>query len=501
MAPVDDSVFNPFRDFMVDEMGRRSPTFSSTFAGYDGDPNLPAAPSLLDNAIPGTAYLRATPPTLYDKMALGAGNWIERGGGGGGAGSVTKEAFSVALDSVSGADPTTPLTIESQAESDAWGAFKTIPGAIDALPDEYKHMVTLQLTSGKWVLDSNSFGRTSRFRPTFDGWIRIAGASGWTQAAGSPASMAVQSHSAGVVTLQSDPGLAANTYKSYFLLVLSGTGAGQFKSIRFYSGAVITCNGTFSPGLDSTSVVQIVEANTSIELNDTLVRFDGRASHWALWQLEFYHVDIVPPSTSTWAYINTENVSYAITGGSRCVGVALWGGVTNIGLEDFAMDTRGWDWPGVVIQGGQVRTITGTSRPISFLGVNAAGHSAIQLLGAIGGNGGIGSGASLYMFGKHAFDEWAEAYVKIEYVGAIASINEGGGWYPVSDQSAPVAILILNGAQASVNDVSGFASSTFKGTAGDLDLDGIQITWAQLDADPDKAAMSTRSSAAMERLE
>lgn len=303
--------------------------------------------------------------------------------------------------------------------------------------------------------------------------------------------MAVQSHLNGVVTLQSDPSLPAETYRGYYLLVLSGTGAAQYKPIRSYSGAQIVCAGSFSP-MDGTSVVQIVERATTIELNDTQVDFNGRLSHTGYWQLDFHRLNIVPPTGETSAYFAMNNVTFGLTGGTRCVKMGAWLGMCNIILEDVIFDTRGWDYTGITIQGGLVRVNWGSSRPFLLLGSNAVGHSAISLSGGLGSNSGLGAGASVFIFGKQAFDDWDTAFISANFIGAVGEIQVSGGFYPDTDQSADTAIVLKNGAQVAVDSLSSLAASTFKGSVTDVDLDGTLLTWATIDGYADKFAISSK---------
>lgn len=54
--------------------------FTSTQAGFDGDPNLAGATAVLKNAPVGTRYLRDTPLQEYVKLTAGATGWVEIAG-------------------------------------------------------------------------------------------------------------------------------------------------------------------------------------------------------------------------------------------------------------------------------------------------------------------------------------------------------------------------------------------------------------------------------------
>ena len=60
-----------FEVFVQTELPLRSALLQAGAIGYDGDPNDPGAPAILQGAPTGTWYLRATPLPLYSMMISG----------------------------------------------------------------------------------------------------------------------------------------------------------------------------------------------------------------------------------------------------------------------------------------------------------------------------------------------------------------------------------------------------------------------------------------------
>jgi hypothetical protein len=86
----------PFETYIQTELPLRSSTLlPAQCGGYDADPNLGGAPSILQNAPVGTFYWEETAAKFWRKKG-GPGEWSEEGGGGGGGG-VTQYATEIAL--------------------------------------------------------------------------------------------------------------------------------------------------------------------------------------------------------------------------------------------------------------------------------------------------------------------------------------------------------------------------------------------------------------------
>lgn len=68
----------------------------------------------------------------------------------------TLEAFTVAVDYATGVEVTSPLTIRNQAESDAFGTFKYLQDAVEALPHKFKHAITINIAAGTHMAKKNS---------------------------------------------------------------------------------------------------------------------------------------------------------------------------------------------------------------------------------------------------------------------------------------------------------------------------------------------------------
>lgn len=418
----------------------------------------------------------------------------------------TAEDFEIQV-STSGTDPIAPgsITISTQAEADAWGAFRTIGGARAALPRLVTHHVTIRLPAGTWVTEADpfSFGDLTYPQVTGVGWITVAGDDSWSQVAGTPVSMAVTSSDGlGNVTLAADPSLTANAFRGYYLLVLSGKDAGQFKPIRSHTGAAFVVAGGFSGGLDGTSVVRIVERATTIQVASSSVTMDGGlAIHPSHWTLELWGVNIVAdPGDASW-YMSPRQISLGLSGGTRLVEGGIFGGMANFAFEDCVIDVSAGDWASsaINVQGGLVRTSWGSSRPMLVIGDGVTAAKPAIVVGSVGGNSGLGVGAGVFMFGNQCFDGWTRSCILAKYTGATVWLAASSGQFPRSDQAADYAIVCEKGATAYLADLSGFATSTFKGTSNDFDLDGlVNDSWSNLNAAIGKVMSSSRLSAIME---
>jgi hypothetical protein len=416
----------------------------------------------------------------------------------------TEEDFTVALDSSSGNDPTDGLIIYNQTSSDAWGAFKTIPAAVRALPQSIEHLVQLQLPDGNWLLNSGGLGdftrhhaqKTPIINPSVPTGIEFTSLNGFTQVAGTPASMAVQSSSGGVVTLQSDPGLGADAFITYHLLVLSGTGAGQYKVIRTHAGTSFTEAGTYSPSLDVTSVVQIVEPAATLQIpsglgagNDENVTIQGPGiSKNSL--LRLGRVNIIGDN---WAWIQPFDITMLIHDGLRIVEGGIQGGDTKVFIETCMIDAGG-GWlgsPAILMTGGSVRDSVGTSRAFLFRGNATVGQPAISLQGNTGSNSNGDSAQTGYFFGAHAFDNWDYTFIYAQTKMSFVQIQ--GPNPPRGTPSPDYAVVLDSGAVLEVDTLAEMAGQ-FVGSVNDALVDGVGIDWTTIDADADDSAVGGKQS-------
>jgi len=408
----------------------------------------------------------------------------------------TVEALTFTV-STGGVDPTSPVTFGTQAEVTAWGAFRTIAAAIAAAPEYLKHTVTVQLPSGLWDLDAAQFGNIGRLQPTLTGWLCVKGHNSWSQVAGTPASMAVtSSDGGGNVTLAADPGLVADAFLGYYLLVLSGTGAGLYKPIETHTGAAFKVSDSYASGLDATSVVQIVERASTIRMNSLGLLISGTVGHVNYWDIEFWGMNMVPPSGESWWYLGTEKISLGLTNGTIIRDGGFFSGLSNIALHACIIDTRNYGGNAINLQGGMLRTVN--SRYYLHLFIGSGGSSIGISLAAAGGNAGYGGGAAAYLLGIHAFINWGNAFIQGRYDGTNIRIGSSDDGVLASDQSADVAIQLVKGAKVFVGVSATYAASTFKGSVNDVSLDGVGVDWSDVDADANKSYIGPRLSAVMD---
>lgn len=148
-----------FEDFVTLELPRRSAFLTVEIAGYDGDPNHPDAPAILDGAPKGTWYLRETPNDIYYRKGSD-GSWAEVGGGGGGEAefdiiySLEDLGATVDYNDVDAVDPPAGKFFSTQTEIDDFlsangaTAFKHLSKLWDALPAFIFHSVTINIAAG-----------------------------------------------------------------------------------------------------------------------------------------------------------------------------------------------------------------------------------------------------------------------------------------------------------------------------------------------------------------
>lgn len=73
----------PFEEFVNRELPRRSALLTVAITGYDGDPNDPGAPAIIQSSPLGTFYQQESPATFWRKNPAGSWDQVAAGGGGG----------------------------------------------------------------------------------------------------------------------------------------------------------------------------------------------------------------------------------------------------------------------------------------------------------------------------------------------------------------------------------------------------------------------------------
>jgi len=408
--------------------------------------------------------------------------------GGGDPKLVTQEAFTITVSSI-GVDPLTPIKITSQAEADAHGTFLTVGGAIATLYDLLlKHIVTIQLPAGTWNLAAGELDQVWRVSPTYyDGRIRIRGASAWEQIATTSEVLAVSSNDAGDVVLAVDP-FAAVDAKATYMYVVSGTGSGQFEPIRTHSGVNATIAGHFNPALDGTSLIRIAKPSTTLVFNEQSIEFStGIGSDFTNW-IEFWHLDL--NTNPAYGWFGTATSGLMFHGGTRFINIGIYTLLSNIALGDVIFDSRDYPYEPLYYLSGEVRSVS-TGAVIYFLADNFA--SSAVVVQATGYLGSAGVGAQCVFFNFPTFDGFLGSYIKAEG-NAEVLLTVGESYYIKSDQGGSAVIELLNGASARINSLAVLEASTCKGVTSDINLDGSDLLWSEVDADPDKSMMSQRGS-------
>lgn len=403
------------------------------------------------------------------------------------------EPFNIDVDNGSGADPAEPIRLHNQSESTAYGAFATVDAAIDALPDIIRHDITIRLTDGVHSstqmrfdrIDWGTDGMEGGFTPE-TGNVIFTSLNGRVIESGTVA-MAVSSSSgvpgSHIVTLQADPGHAADQFQDYLLEVTSGTGAGQYKPIRSHTGTNFDIAGTFGPALDNTSVVEIRRPAANIEFTETLPTIKFK-KHSTSFGIDFNTVDLT--NSNALSGITFEGGNVRISGGARVIDMIFQFINANFVYQTCVIAN---DVPGgfavLTFSGGFFRTSSGTSEPI-FMRSSAYARAF---------NFNVKDKAcGCFIFGGHQFDGFTGPVIRAN--GSLVSLNivDSGSAVPITT-GASHAVHLENGAvlYCDPGNLSSF-SSTFVGTTADIDFDDTDLDWSDVDSDPDKFAISSKGS-------
>ncbi len=182
------------------------------------------------------------------------------------------EALTLSVNPDTGADPASPIRIKTQAQATAYGKFASVRGAIEALAPSRGVDIEIVIDDGSYSLNTRDFftglNRLQAVR-VFDGanvinQITIRSSSVVTQVAGTVTSQVLSHVDEWDITLTADPGYVANEHRGKYLMIVAGTGVGQYRSIRNHSGASFQISGPFD-ALDGTSQVEIFEPAATLD--------------------------------------------------------------------------------------------------------------------------------------------------------------------------------------------------------------------------------------------
>jgi hypothetical protein len=390
-----------------------------------------------------------------------------------------------------GVDPVVPAQYTTQAEFTARGPFATIPAAVAAIPSNVgKYRVAITLPDGDTALDEAAgfLGDLSRFHfsvdPLYDtpnfveffGSIRFKSANGLVRVSGTVALDVAAGANEGV-TLDADPGFAANLYAGFFLRVVSGAGAGQVTTIRSHTGTGFVI-GRMASNLDATSVVEVVKPAARLVLTNGGPTFNVFNIACPLTPaapgggVAFDAIDLYSAAADFPTFEFSGGL--ILDGGARVLGVSLFGGYqSQLGLGLCVIDGQGKTLPNLVIA-GMVRSIS-TITP--WLLRNAVG---LQPAAIMARNDGVQSEPRAMFLFRGAIDS----------IGGHAIFLSGrlaAGYLGLDLRASGITgfgLVISRGAGASVELATVQADGGLTGAAGDFSLDGTTKTWADLAVSP-----------------
>lgn len=286
MAQIDD-----LQTTVNTELPRRPTLLTSSFDGYDGDPNDGAAPAIFSAAPEGSFYLRDTPDTFYRKN--GVGDWVELGAGSAElpqALQSTTEALTFSIDAndvnaVVG--PFSQVFTDTAQVAAALGGetnFRYIQDVIDALPARVLHSVTFNLAAGVHTPNPSNIPQLAFPSQTFgvllpeglsleeSGAIFINGSSAGSEVlnVGTVQSHTVLDRVSDImpsVTFAGTPFAGAN-YKGLYC----ETSDGSYAAINSHDDSTLTLQGSLATEpTDASTTVRIVRPATSFRnsINDS----------------------------------------------------------------------------------------------------------------------------------------------------------------------------------------------------------------------------------------
>lgn len=282
------------------------------------------------------------------------------------ASALTLGDFTIDVNTATGTDSNVVLI--EQAGATAHGAFATVEGALDAIPDHVIHTVTISLADGITPLNATfPFGDMSRFvfmagGSVLDdmGKILFTSASGLTIEGGT-VQMDVASGSETLLVLQSDPGLTVDQFKGSFVEVVAGTGIGQVRGIRTHTGVNFTVPAQWNPPLDGTSKVEIRKPAAEMTITPTLFSVNGSVPFSTAGApaagLEFDRIDV---SHATGTFFSLVSLPLTIGTGCRMIrtGIVSRGG--DVYLRSCILDGKAAASVGIFLDNSFLRSVQTT---------------------------------------------------------------------------------------------------------------------------------------------
>lgn len=416
----------------------------------------------------------------------------------------TEEDFIITMDSSGGTDPSDPIRIHNQAESDAWGAFKTVPGVIAAIPDFVIHKVVLEFPDGVFILNDQVFGEFARltfgisgvhdpfFGPVVEGSISFRSLNGLIRETATSTYAVSGSSTDREVILQSNPGFGDNDHRAKYLRVVSGTGAAQLKAIRSHSGVTWPVAGKFSPILDATSVVEIVRpaAEMKFSAGTPIPTVKGQV---VISKIIFDAIDVRNPSD--FAILIIQGPTLELNNGARILSTGLSLSFSSVLLSECVIDCEGTASIPISAQSGYIRSSSNSLTWLLRDGISAG----ISLFSGSGQNV-FGGGAVAFLLAG-AIDDIAPGFgfdgdgIIVDAKGSI--LTSSTGVLIQGSGNAGVGVRLSNGGQMQFDSAAqDAAADALTGVGGDIALDGNVVTWNDLDTDPEKTLQSTRQSIA-----
>lgn len=179
----------------------------------------------------------------------------------------TSENLTLTINPDTGVDPSVNTTtrITTQAQSDAYGDFASVQGALRALPPYRAHQVDLVIDDGTYTISGRDFFdglrrnvayRTNGFPALAQLYIRSD--SVMTRVGGTTTSNVASDTDNWDIVLSADPGYSANEHRGKYLMIESGSGVGEYRPLRDHSGTSARVAGSFT-SIDATSTVGVFE--------------------------------------------------------------------------------------------------------------------------------------------------------------------------------------------------------------------------------------------------
>lgn len=483
-----------FETFIQAEMPKRSALETNASVSYDDNPNLGGAPAALQNAPTGTWFFEQTKELWWRKAGAGSTSWRQETVG---RGNETEEDFTLQVLPGSGTDHKVRITNSGMAA--AIGAFASVEGALDALPDHIRGTVRIELDDGVHQVGDEFCARFARHTFAKDAKIVLASLNGLVQTAGTT-SMGVTSSAGGMgahaVTLDSDPGLVADAYQDHFLYVVSGTKTGVFKPIRSHTGVTFNIAGDFETNLDNTSVVEIRQPAATLEfIGDTFNHIVLPKAVDLKSGLVLESIDCTNGSGAA-SVLNFYNGAIQLLEGTRILDLLIWcsGTIVVHQVAVVAIDLAGGLSVMHFYRGGYIRSDYGGTSALylrsSVLGIG------IRIQGA-GASTASPPPAGFLYFGQQ-FDGFTDVCIEVNGPHCRMILGEtSGNEAPACDNSPDYAVRLKNGAHLYIielADIFAALQATFEGTIASVQVDGVDVDWSEVEADEDNIVMGPRGS-------